>query len=130
MKQVDGSEKRGEIHMLAPTLVASARNVYEAIKREVEGEIRARLAAGDGADDQAKAMLEAKQASSVAGAEDAAPDTFAFHGKPMSGAVAVFFALQMCDKVGWRTLYSVLINGSRFQIACFQKLGRVIVITS
>jgi hypothetical protein len=57
------------------------------------------LAAGDAADGQAKAMLEAKQASSVAGAEDATPDTFAFHGKPMSGAVAVFFALQMCNKV-------------------------------
>lgn len=90
---------RVAIRMLAPTLVASAREVYEAIRREVEGEIRARLAAGDAADDQAKVMLEAKQASSVAGAEDAAPETFQFHGKPMSGAVAVFFALQMCDKV-------------------------------
>lgn len=91
--------KRVAIQMLAPTLVASARKVYEAIRREVEGEIRVRLAAGDAADDQAKVMLEAKQASSVAGVEDAAPETFQFHGKPMSGAVAVFFALQMCDKV-------------------------------
>lgn len=94
-----GKKKKRAIHLLAPTLVASARNVYEAIKIEIEMEIRARLAAGDTADDQAKAMLEAKQASSVAGAEDAAPDTFAFHSKPMSGAVAVFFALQMCDHV-------------------------------
>ena len=96
--------------MLAPTLVDSARRVYDAIKREVEGEIRARLAAGDAADDQAKAMLEAKQASSVAGADDAVPDTFAFHGKPMSGAVALFFALQMCDKVrGTPVLFYVVL---------------------
>ena len=41
-------KKRGaSIHMLAPTLVASARKVYDAIKRDVEGEIRARLAAGE-----------------------------------------------------------------------------------
>jgi len=35
-----------------------------------------RLAAGAGADDQAKVMLEAAQASSVAGAAGAAPETF------------------------------------------------------
>jgi len=50
--------------------------LYEGIRRGLEGEVRMRLAAGSGADDQAKVMLVAAQASSVAGAAGAAPETF------------------------------------------------------
>ncbi|KAK3238722.1 glycosyltransferase 29 protein [Cymbomonas tetramitiformis] len=88
--------------MLNPALVTTSRSIYLAIKRELEQEVRDALhpgGRGEGRREWAQKMLAAKVASSPPGSKDATREHFEFHAKPMSGMVALYLALQVCDEV-------------------------------
>uniref|UniRef100_A0A7S0RXK4 Sialyltransferase n=1 Tax=Pyramimonas obovata TaxID=1411642 RepID=A0A7S0RXK4_9CHLO len=91
-----------EVVLLNPAMVTLSRSVFNSIKGDLEQEVRAALQ-GKVTDPakvaKAKQMHAAKLASAPAGAEDTTKENFAFHGKPMSGIVAVYVALQLCDHV-------------------------------
>jgi hypothetical protein len=75
--------------LLNPALVTMSRTIFNAIKTQLETDVRAALT-GKTTDPAKVAMAQqlhqANLASTPAGSADAAKETFAFHGKPMSGA--------------------------------------------
>jgi len=107
-KLFNGFKKPGEhkVMVLNPALVTTSRALYMAIKKEVEHMVRYAMGGEENVlgltltDDDiklAQQMFESKLASSPAG--ETTKEGFEFHAKPMSGMVALYMAMQMCDSV-------------------------------
>jgi len=89
------------IWLIAPTVVSASRMIWLALKQEIEEEVH----------EVRKALGEGKAPAAVSGnrfvlgtARKVGPwkfgqPKFRFHNKPMSGMIAVFLAVQMCQSV-------------------------------
>jgi len=91
-----------KVVMLNPAMVTMSRTIFNHIKSELETDVRAALAGRE--TDPAKLryaqeLHKANLASTPAGSADATKETFAFHGKPMSGITAAYTAMQLCESV-------------------------------
>ncbi|KAK3257335.1 glycosyltransferase 29 protein [Cymbomonas tetramitiformis] len=77
--------------LLAPTLVTSSRAIWMSIKRRLEDriqEVREKMS-----------IQEQKTAEAQLAATAAQLRKFHYHNKPMSGMVAVYFSMQLCDQI-------------------------------